>query len=539
MKTTRTTQGTTSARAPRAARLSLLATVAPVAALALAAPVAAVPAPTRPVVTAPALAHAQQGLAGLDDEIEAMVAEWGIPGMALAVVQDDQITYARGFGVRETGGNDPVDEHTIFAAGSSSKAFTAAAIAILVDEGKASWDDLVIDHLPDFRLSDPYVTRDLRIRDLMSHNSGLLRGDRIWYASGRSREEVLHQVRHQPLTFPLRSTFQYNNTTWIAAGEVIEELSGVTWDDFVAQRIFEPLGMTRSTTLLGPLAEMENVAQPHLLDPEGDLRAVPYRNIDNAGPAGSINSSVVQMAQWVRLHLGSAGEYEGARVVSEEALLETHTPQMVMRRVAPWAWFWPESDFLNYGLGWFLTDYRDVKTVSHGGNIDGMTALVAMVPERNYGFVLLINLNGANFFASALVHRLIDRIEGGEQLPWSERMLARWQEVLEEERNAVQEVEESRVADAPPSLALAAYAGTYANKMYGEIVVSERDGGLRARFGEGFEGTLEHWHYDTFRAHWDDAASSQEFFRFEIGTDGQVAVLHAEIEGSVEFPRQR
>lgn len=487
----------------------------------------------------PAAAAAQQaqGLAGLDDEVEAMVAEWGIPGVAVAIVQDDRVSYARGFGVRQTGRPELVDEHTIFAVGSTSKAFTAAAVAMLSDEEMLSWDDLVVDHLPDFRLSDPYITRDLRVRDLMSHNSGLLRGDRIWYASGRSREEVLHQVRHQPVTFPLRSTFQYNNTTWIAAGEVIEALSGTSWDDFVARRIFEPLGMTRSTTLLGPLNEMDNVAAPHIKTPEGDLLAVPYRNIDNAGPAGSINSSALQMAQWVRLQL-AGGEYEGERLVSEAAIREMHTPQMVIRKEGGWALIWPESDFLNYGLGWFLTDYRDQKMVSHGGNIDGMTALVTLVPERNYGFVFLVNMSTANGFTSALAHRLIDRLEGGEQLPWSDRMLASWRELEEEGHAEAQKEEESRIAEAPPTLPASAYAGTYANDMYGELVVTEADGALRARFGTGFEGPLEHWHYDTFRCAWEGASNSKEFMRFEIGKDGTPTVLHAEIEGTVEFVRK-
>jgi len=510
----------------RAAALSAVA----VALLAIAAPLA--------LAFGPAAAQQPLGLAGLDDEIEAMVAEWGIPGVAVAIVQDARVTFARGFGVRQTGHPELVDEHTIFAVGSTSKAFTAAAVAMLLDEEMLAWDDPVIDHLPDFRLSDTYITRDLRIRDLMSHNSGLLRGDRIWYASGRSREEVLHQVRHQPVTFPLRSTFQYNNTTWIAAGEVIEALSGTSWDDFMTSRLFEPLGMTRSTTRVGPLAEMDNVAAPHIKTPEGDLLAVPYRNIDNAGPAGSINSSALQMAQWVRLQLAD-GEYEGERLVSEAAMREMHTPQMVIRMEGAWALIWPESDFLNYGLGWFLADYRDLKTVSHGGNIDGMTALVTLVPERNYGFVFLVNLNAANGFASALAHRLIDRLEGGEQLPWSDRMLASWRKLEEEGRAEAQKEEDARIADAPLTLPPSAYAGTYANDMYGEIVVTEEDGSLRARFGTGFEGPLEHWHYDTFRSAWDGAANSREFMRFEIGKDGTVAVLHADIEGTVEFVRQR
>ena len=194
-----------------------------------------------------------------------------------------------------------------------------------------------MDHLPDFRLSDPYITRDLRIRDLMSHNSGLLRGViACGTPAGASGEEVLRQVRYQPVTFPLRSTFQYNNTTWIAAGEVIETLSGRAGDDFVASRIFAPLGMTRSTTLMGQLQQMDNVATPHTENRDGELIAVPYRDIDNAGPAGSINSSALQMAQWVRLQLGG-GEYEGQRLVSEEALGETHTAQMVIRLEPPWS----------------------------------------------------------------------------------------------------------------------------------------------------------------------------------------------------------
>ena len=485
---------------------------------------------------APAAA-AQQGLDGLDTEIEQMISDWGIPGAAVVVIQDDEISFAQGFGVREIGGAEPVDEHTIFAVGSTSKAFTAASIAMLVDEGKVAWDDPVIDHAPIFQLSDPYISRDLRVRDLMSHNSGLLRGDRLWYASGRSREEVLKQVRHQPVTFPLRSTFQYNNTTWIAAGEVIENASGMSWDDFVASRIFRPLGMTRSTTSVEALDRLDNVATPHHPSPDGEVRAVPYRNIDNAGPAGSINSSALQMAQWIRLQLG-LGEYEGERLVSEVAMLETHTGQMLIRKQGGWALTWPESDFLTYGLGWFLSSYRDITMISHGGNIDGMTAYVGFIPKRGYGIVVLSNLSAANGFSSALAHRIIDRLEGGEGLPWNEMMLEAFDEILEEQRTAAREVEDSRVEGTATTLPIAEYAGTYINEMYGEFTVTEDGGVLSASFGAGFTGPLEHWHYDTFRSTWGGIAGQEEFLRFEIGTDGKVAVLHAEIEGSVAFTRQ-
>ena len=479
----------------------------------------------------------QEGLNGLTDEIAEMVSDWGVPGLAVAVVQDDEITFAQGFGVRTAGGSDPVDEHTIFAAGSTSKAFTAAAVAMLADEGLLDLDDPVLDHLADFRLSDPYVTRALRIRDLMAHNSGLLRGDRIWYASGRSREETLYQARYQPLTHPLRATFEYNNIMWIAAGEVIEERSGQSWDRFMEERIFTPLGMSRSNTSVTPLPKMDNVATPHIELPDGELKAVPYRNIDNAGPAGSINASAVDLAQWVRLHLGE-GEYEGTRLVSEEQIRESHTGQMIMRTEGTWGMIFPESDFLTYGLGWFLSEYRGLKMVSHGGNIDGMTAFVAFVPEREYGFVLLANLNGANAFMSALAHRLVDRFEGGEGEDWSTRMREVWDGVVEQARAQQEKQLEGRIEGTSPSLPLSDYAGVYASDMYGEITVTQDGEGLAARFGDGFHGPLEHWHYDTFRALWDDPSESKEFFRFELGTDGAVQVLHAEIEGSQEFVRR-
>jgi len=487
-------------------------------------------------VFAPA-AGAQQQLEGLDAEIEQMIGDWGIPGAAVVVIQDDEITFARGFGVRELGGTDPVDEHTIFAVGSTSKAFTAAAIAMLVDEGKVSWDDPMVDHVPVFQLSDPYITRDLRVRDLMSHNSGLTRGDRLWYASGRSREEVLKQVRHQPVALPLRSTFRYNNTTWIAAGEVIENATGMSWDDFVASRIFRPLGMTRSTTSVEALNRLDNVATPHNPSLDGEVKAIPYRDIDNAGPAGSINSSALQMAQWIRLQLGR-GEFKGERLISEEAIGETHTSQMLIRNEGTWAVTWPESDFLTYGLGWFLSSYRDVTMISHGGNIDGMTAYVGFIPRRGYGMVILSNLSSANGFSSALAHRIIDRMEGGEGLPWNEMMLNKWNELLEQQRAAANEVEDSRTTGTSTTLPIAEYAGTYTNDMYGDITVTESGGVLSATFGTGYQGALEHWHYDTFQVSWGGGAGGEEFLRFEIGTDGKVAVLHAEIEGSVAFTRQ-
>ncbi len=476
-------------------------------------------------------------LNGFAEQTRNMVRDWGLPGAAVAVVRSGEIVFQGGFGARRAGSGEPVDEHTLFAVGSTTKAFTSAAVAMLIDEGKLEWDSKVSERLPDFLLSDAYVTRNLRVRDLMAHGTGLLRGDMLWYNNPRSREEVIRQVRHQEIAFPLRSTFQYNNTTWIATGEIIEELSGQSWDEFIRARFFEPLGMVRSSTRIGGLDGMENVARPHLRAPDGELRIVPYRNIDNAGPAGSINSSASEMAAWAILQL-RRGSLGGEELISPELIDEMHAPQMVIRKDSQFGALFPESNFISYGLGWFLTDYRGLKVVSHGGNIDGMTALVALVPELEAGAVILANVSSANFFTTALAHSLVDRLLGLGPGDWSERMLKARDELFQSAREAEEKAASGRVEDAPPSLAVSDYAGIYQNEMYGEFQVNlDASGtGLRASYGY-FQGPLEHWHYDTFRASWEDPSRGRVFITFELGSDGSVARATAEIEGSVTFTR--
>ena len=486
----------------------------------------------------PAHVEAQSPLRGLDAEIESVMEAWKIPGAAVAIVHNDRVIHAKGYGVREVGQPDQVDEATLFAIGSASKAFTAAAVAMLVDEGLVGWNDLVIDHMPDFRLNDPQATREMRVRDLLAHNSGLLRGDRIWYAQDRSRDQVLHQVRYLEPTWSLRANFGYQNIMYIAAGELVEAVSGRSWDAFVAERIFEPLGMSQSNTSVKDLAGNHNLASPHIPD-EDTPRPVPYRNIDNAGPAGSINSNVVEMSEWVRLHLAN-GIYGGERLLSEASIREMHRPQMLLDYNDPVfsALFHP-ADFMTYGLGWFVSDYRDFKLVGHGGNIDGMTAWVAFAPERNYGLVILTNLNAANGFSIALSHSISDRLVGAEPTDWSALFLESLEELMAMGEAQQQAILDARVEGTQPSVDLAAYAGTYQHPMYGDFVVEHTPEGLTARFGPAFLGPVEHWHYDTFRADWEDAAAQPEFLRFTLDLMGQPAVLLAEIEGTAEFRRKQ
>ncbi len=478
-------------------------------------------------------------LEGLDAKIESMMADWNVPGASVAIVRDDGVILSRGYGVREAGKRQGTDNETQYAIGSSSKAFTAAALAILVDEGKVAWDDPVIDHLPWFRLYDPYATREMRVRDLLAHNSGLTRGDRIWYGTDLSREEIVRRARLMPPTFSLRSTFRYNNTMFIAAGLVIEAVSGQTWDEFVTDRLLEPLGMSTSSTSVTALEDQSNVATPHM-DIQGIAKAIPWRNIDNAGPAGSINSNVKEMINWVRLHLGN-GEFEGERIVSEAGIREMQTSQMIMRKEGFFGLLFSESNLLNYGMGWFLADFRGHLLVSHGGNIDGNSAFVSFIPEENIGLVILTNMNGANGFISALNFEIYDRFLGYDDKDWNGDLLKVFEEAKAEGEKATQKMIDARVQGTSPALPLESYVGNYDHEMYPGVVVALRNGALVVTFADAFEAELEHWNYNTFKANWDSPGAGEgppNLVRFDLGNDGTAAIINVDIEGEVPFKRR-
>ena len=478
-------------------------------------------------------AHAQQvPLAGLDEYVNRAMKDWGVPGLAIAVIKDDAIVLARGYGVRELGKPEPVGERTLFAIGSSSKAFTAAAIAMLVDEKKLTWDAPATQFLPGFQLYDPYVTRELTVRDLLTHRVGLERGDTLWYASPFQREDILRRIRYLKPSSSLRSRYGYQNVMYLAAGEVVRSVSGKAWDAFVHERIFVPLGMNDTNTSIRELSRSRDVAAPHSrLD--GQVVAIPYRNIDNIGPAGSINSNVVDMAQWVRLHLGG-GTSAGKPLISPAAAKEMATPQTVIRLEGQMERLYPQAHFLSYGLGWFLSDYRGRKLVEHGGAIDGMRALVAMIPEEKLGVVILTNLNGS-ILPVPLSYRIFDAFLGVPARDWSAEMLKTMTTVEEQARAAAAKVESERVTGTKPSLALDKYAGNYRSDMYGDAAVGFADGALTLQRGPGFTGTLEHWHYDVFRVTWSDRQMGKQFISFRLDQRGRIAEMN--IENLAEFVR--
>jgi CubicO group peptidase (beta-lactamase class C family) len=481
---------------------------------------------------APPLRAQPAPLRGLDAYVEAAMREWEVPGLALAVVRNDSVLYAKGYGVVELGKPDLVDEHTLFAIASTSKAFTVAALGMLVDEGKVHWDDPVKRHLPELELTDPYVTRELTVRDLLTHRAGIAREDNIWVAAPFDRAEILRRARELPQVNSFRSRYGYNNVMFIAAGEVVGRASGMSWDDFVAQRIFNPLGMTRSTSRAALVETRGNVAASHT-KVGGSVQAVPRHNYDNIGGAGAIFSSVGDMAQWLRLHLGG-GVYQGKRLLSEAALAEMYTPQTVIRSDTTDARMFPATNFRAYALGWNVQDYHGRKLVHHSGNINYTRTQVGMVPSERIGVVAIANLSSSNL-QLALMYRILDALLGVAPTDWSAEYLALARRGEERAGASARELEEARLAGTAPSLALDRYAGTYSNPIYGEAEVVVEEGRLVLRYSPEYVADLEHWHHNVFRGTWRRPGAGRAFVSFALDERARVPTL--ELEGFGEFRR--
>jgi len=470
-----------------------------------------------------------------DRYVTAAMRAWKVPGLAVAIVKNDSVVYAKGYGVRTLGTEVAVDPTTLFAIGSSSKAFTAAAVGILVDAKRVAWDDRVSRHLPGFALFDDYANQQVTVRDILSHRSGLSRGDLLWYGTDLDRAEIVRRVRFLEPSWSFRSQFGYQNIMFLTAGQLVESVSGQSWDDFVRERIFEPLGMRSTNTSTKALAGLPNVATPHA-EIDDTVRTVAWRNIDNIAPAGSINSNVLDMAQWVRLHLNQ-GEIGGKRILSSSVVAEMQKPNTIIPFEGVSARLYSESNFLSYGLAWFLQDHRGRKVVQHGGNIDGMSALVAMMPSEKVGLVILTNMNGTSL-PTALMYRIFDAYLGVEPKDWSGDILKAIQPLIDAAKAQQKKTEDARVTGTSPSHTLADYAGTFADpdSLYGEEVVGFHDGVLTLSSSPAFQGILEHWHYDTFRAIWKDPMLGKSLVTFSANHEGKINKM--QVEGVGEFTRK-
>ena len=476
--------------------------------------------------------ESQDALVGLDAYVRAAMVDWEVPGLAIAVVQDDSVLFARGYGVRELGRDDPVDEHTLFANASTTKAFTAAAAGMLVDEDRLEWDELVSDRLPEFVLLDPWVTSEITLRDLLTHRVGFGDPSFLWYGADYEFEDYATHLRYQEPTSSFRSYFAYNNIGYSAAGEITAREAGMSWDDLIRTRILDPLGMGETLTRGADLTPGSNVAIPH--DMVADTLASIGWNVsfgDNIAPAGSMYSSVFDMTRWMRFLLGSC-ESEGEKLLSAESCGELLKPQVVLTPSE----FYPSQEltepwFIGYSLGWFLQDYRGEKMAFHTGSLDGYVAIVGLLPARRAGVVVFANRDHAEL-RHALMLRVFDALIGLPTRDWSTALKELYDKRNRKQEESRAESRAGRIPDTRPSASLESYVGTWGNDLYGKVEVK-----LEARSGDGTElhlvlvrsehltADLHHWHLDTFEARWRPGWLRPELFTFEMGPTGTIDVL--------------
>ena len=467
------------------------------------------------LVLRPVPAAAQPApLEGLNDRIESAMVAHDVPGLALAVVKGDSVVHLQGYGNRKAGQPERVDPGTLFAAASVTKAFTAALLGSLVADGELDWDDRVLEHLPSFRLHDPWATRQLTVRDLLTHRVGLERGDFLWYGGAHGRSEVLRRIRHLEPSWGFRERFSYQNLMYVAAGELAGEVAGSSWRNLLDVRLLAPLGMESTVSSAAELPEGGNVAAPHLVL-DGEPRPVPRQISEPAAPAVGIYSSARELARWALLHL-NRGILRGDTLLHPSVVGEMQRAQTVIRKEGPFRLLFEPARFLSYGLGWFVMDYDGEVVVHHGGRVDGMTSALLLMPERDLGVVLLANRGDAYPVVYGLAYRIFDAYLGGSTTDWVDRLTSRMAAVEEQAEAERRETAASRIEGTRPSRPLDRYAGRYADEYLGEIRIRREGGGLVLEYGH-IVADLSHRHYDTFRADYrNPAVGDPEWVTFHL-----------------------
>jgi CubicO group peptidase (beta-lactamase class C family) len=475
------------------------------------------------LLAAPAAAQTPPPLQGFDAYVQRVMTRWKVPGLAVAVVEDGKVVLARGYGVRELGKPDRVDAGTLFDIGSNTKAFTAAAIGTLVAAGKLDWDARVVDYVKPFRLSSAYVTESITLRDLLTHRSGYC-DPGMWYTSDDT--DVIARLRYQSPDYGFRAAFCYNNMLYLTASRFIPAVTGETWNQYVSEHIFAPLGMDRTVTTEAEVAAASDVATPHgLVDGKVTVihRYWPH-NMDIASPVGGINSSADDMSQWMLMLLAN-GRYEGKTVLDPAIVKAMETPQMVIQASSgvgreARAWI-PGGTFYTYGLGLFIQDYAGHKLVWHAGDIDGMASALALVPDARLGVAVLSNMN-QNDARFGIVQRVLQSYLGVPLGNVSDTLYAMREQGLARAEAAEARLAATRKPGAEAPLPLSAYAGHYADDFDGAAHVTVEDGHLVLRLGNpDFTGDLEHWHDNTFRVTWRYRFYGTAYVTFDVNALGQ------------------
>ncbi|WP_299826246.1 serine hydrolase [uncultured Pontibacter sp.] len=478
---------------------------------------------------AQAQAQTKADLNKLDAYYQQALKDWDVPGMAIAIVKDDSVIFAKGYGVlnNKTGGQ--VDANTLFGIASNSKAYTAAALATLVDAGKINWKDKVKKHVPYLQLYDPFVTENLTIEDLLSHRAGLktFGGDLLWYNTTYSREEIIRRMRYLKPAYGFRDGYGYSNLMFITAGQVIENVTGKTWESYIKETFLQPLGMSRTYTSVNDLKGVSNVASPHGFDENGKPSATTQVAWDNWNPAAGIFTSVNQQAQWMRLQLNQ-GTYKGKRIFSEAAsrnMWTAHNPMPVSKRAEE---ITPSTHFTAAGLGWFVSDYEGRKLVYHGGGHEGMNSRTVLVPEENLGVVILTN--SMSGIMSPLANYTLDQFLGIQNgRDWSKFNLDAIAAAKEAQEKTGDKKKNEKKKKSKPARELTEYTGTYRSQLYGDATVTLKNGKLELQLlpAPALGGTLAFWQHEIFDLDWknDFALLHPTKVRFLVGEDGSIAEM--------------
>ena len=441
--------------------------------------------------------YAQPNLKKLDAYYAKALSDWGVPGMSIAIVKDGKVVFSKGYGVKEEGKSEKPDGSTLYAIASNTKAFTSAAIARLVDEGKLSWDDKVSSHLPYFALYDPWVSSNTTVRDLLCHRVGLktFSGDILWYRSTLTAEEILKRVPYLPKAYEFRAGYGYSNVMYLAAGEVIEKVSGQSWHDYIGKHFFEPLAMNRSVTSVKELEEIDNVATPHRV--VGDKHVpMPWEEWSTVAAMGGIISSVDDMAKWMIMNLNNG-------ILKNDTLFSTQTRNVLWTPHNIFAVDHTDPDnathIRGYALGWTVSDYYGHFRVGHTGGYSGMLSAVTLIPDQKLGVVVLTN--GLKGIFTPLVNYTVDAFLNIPERDWSQESLKR---IRSAQDNRIEERRKARVPGTKPTLTLDAYAGTYYTPTYGNMTVTLKDGKLHLAFEHtpDLSATLDHWHQDVWEIKW-------------------------------------
>jgi CubicO group peptidase (beta-lactamase class C family) len=472
---------------------------------------------------------------GLDQRVETLRQDVGAPAVSIAIVEDGKVTLTQAYGVRQLGKPAQANARTIFQLGSVSKAFTAAALATLVDEGRIKWDDKVIDHLPDFRMYDPWVTREITIRDLLVHRSGLGlgQGDLLFVpATNLSRKESVRRLRHLKPATSFRSAYAYDNVLYMVAGQLIEEVTGQTWESYVRQRLLRPAGMADAVTSEAERVRIANRAVPHSrmgeIHGSGPQEVLDEANSTlgaNGNPAGAISASAADMARWLQVQLGGGRASGAERPVfsasARDEMWEGVTPVPIAPLPGDLAALTPR--FKLYALGWNVQDYRGHRIILHGGGVLGGIATAVLIPEKNVGFAIMINSQDSKLL-SGLQWELIDHYLGLPKGDWPGAFDRFFTERLEKGAAVLAAAKQARPAASTPSLPPSAYAGDYNDPWYGRMTITERQGRLEIDFKQtpGMVGPLEHWARDTFVARFTHPHAEPAYVTFGLTAEGKV-----------------